>query len=155
MHPPTGPLALGGGRTQDFFDAAVRGRRWRASPTATLTLLVAAGSPAAAAYARALTEVASAACSLGEPTMRVIGNASVAAAAQLQAAGELRTAGSLVDVTRAAGPARVVPPASPAGETAPQTRSRRTRRRPCPHRRRRARPHRPGRCRSCSTSSTR
>ena len=54
-------LALGGGRTQDFFDAAGRGRRWRASPTATLTRLVAAGSPAAAAYARALTEVASAA----------------------------------------------------------------------------------------------
>ena len=46
--------------------------------------------------------------------MRVIGNASVAAAAQLQAAGELRTAGSLGDVTRAAGPARAVPPASPA-----------------------------------------
>jgi adenylate kinase family enzyme len=110
-------LALGGGHTQDFFDAAVRGRRWRASPTATLTLLVAAGSPAAAPYARALTEVASAACSLGEPTMRVIGNASVAAAAQLQAAGELRTAGSLVDVTRAAGPTRAVPPTPPATPT--------------------------------------
>ena len=105
--------ALGGGGTQDFFDAAVRGRRWRASPTATLTFLVAAGSPAAVPYARALTEVASAACSLGEPTMRVIGNASVAAAAQLQAAGELRTAGSLRDVTRATGPGRAVPAASP------------------------------------------
>ena len=34
-------------------------------------------------YARSLAEVASAACQLGEPTMRVIGNASVAAAAQL------------------------------------------------------------------------
>jgi adenylate kinase family enzyme len=85
--------ATGGGTTQDFFDAAVRGRRWRASPTATLTLLVASGSPSAAAYARALTEVASAACSLGEPTMRVIGNASVAAAAQLQATGERRGTG--------------------------------------------------------------
>mgnify|MGYP001792830513 CR=1 FL=1 len=39
------------------------------------------------AYAEALAEVVSAACGLGEPTMRVIGNASVAAAAQLTAAG--------------------------------------------------------------------
>jgi adenylate kinase family enzyme len=85
--------ATGGGSTRDFFDAAVRGRRWRASPTAALTLLVAAGSPAAASYARALTEVASAACDLGEPTMRVVGNASVAAAAQLQATRVRRTTG--------------------------------------------------------------
>jgi Cdc6-like AAA superfamily ATPase len=73
--------------TQDFFDAAVRGRRWRGAPTAVLTDLVAQGSAEKAAYAEALAEVASAACSLGEPTMRVVGNASVAAAAQLQAAG--------------------------------------------------------------------
>ncbi|MEO7352471.1 MAG: AAA family ATPase, partial [Marmoricola sp.] len=69
--------------TQDFFDAASRGRRWRDSPTATLSSLAAQGSPLAADYARSLAEVASAACELGEPTMRVIGNASVAAAAQL------------------------------------------------------------------------
>ncbi|WP_328329106.1 AAA family ATPase [Kribbella sp. NBC_00382] len=73
--------------TQDFFDAAVRGRRWRGAPTAVLTDLVAQGSAEKVPYAEALAEVASAACSLGEPTMRVIGNASVAAAAQLQAAG--------------------------------------------------------------------
>jgi predicted AAA+ superfamily ATPase len=73
--------------TQDFFDAAVRGRRWRGAPTAVLTDLVAQGSAEKVPYAQALAEVASAACSLGEPTMRVIGNASVAAAAQLQAAG--------------------------------------------------------------------
>ncbi len=72
---------------QDFFDAAVRGRRWRGAPTAILTELVAQGSPEKAAYAEALAEVVSAACGLGEPTMRVVGNASVAAAAQLQAAG--------------------------------------------------------------------
>ena len=76
-----------GATTQDFFDAAVRGRRWRGSPTAVLTDLVAQGSPEKIPYAEALAELASAACSLGEPTMRVIGNASVAAAAQLQAAG--------------------------------------------------------------------
>jgi adenylate kinase family enzyme len=80
-------VAVGGGTTQDFFDAAARGRRWRAAPTATLSALVAQGSSRSAAYAEALAEVVSAACGLGEPTMRVIGNASVAAAAQLTAAG--------------------------------------------------------------------
>ncbi len=79
--------AVGGGTTQDFFDAATRGRRWRAAPTATLSSLVAQGSSHSMAYAEALAEVVSAACGLGEPTMRVIGNASVAAAAQLTAAG--------------------------------------------------------------------
>ena len=80
-------LALDGGTTQDFFDAATRGRRWRAAPTAILNSLVAQGSSQALPYAKALAGVVSAACSLGEPTMRVIGNASVAAAAQLTAAG--------------------------------------------------------------------
>ncbi|WP_371405013.1 AAA family ATPase [Kribbella sp. NBC_00662] len=79
--------AVPGGTTQDFFDAAVRGRRWRGAPTAVLTELIASGSTEKAAYAEALAEIASAACTLGEPTMRVVGNASVAAAAQLQAAG--------------------------------------------------------------------
>jgi ATPase family protein associated with various cellular activities (AAA)/AAA lid domain-containing protein len=71
----------------EFFDAAISARRWRAAPTATLTRLVEAGEAAAVAgYARALTEVAAAACSLGEPTMRVVANASAASAAQLAAA---------------------------------------------------------------------
>jgi SpoVK/Ycf46/Vps4 family AAA+-type ATPase len=78
---------MGGGTTQDFFDAATRGRRWRAAPTATLSSLVAQGSARSVPYAEALAEVVSAACDLGEPTMRVIGNASVAAAAQRTAAG--------------------------------------------------------------------
>ena len=77
--------AAGGASTQDFFDAASRGRRWRGAPTATLGLLAAQQSPYTSAYAQALAEVAAAACELGEPTMRVIGNASVAAAAQLSA----------------------------------------------------------------------
>jgi AAA+ superfamily predicted ATPase len=79
--------AVPGATTQAFFDAAVRGRRWRGAPTVVLSELVAAGSAEKVAYAEALAEVASAACTLGEPTMRVVGNASVAAAAQLQAAG--------------------------------------------------------------------
>ncbi len=72
---------------QAFFDAAVTARRWRQSPTAQLSELVAAGSPHAPDYARALVEVASAACTLGEPTITVVANASVAAAAFLDAAG--------------------------------------------------------------------
>ena len=76
-------VAAGGATTQAFFDAASRGRRWRDAPTATLSALAAQGSPHTQSYAEALAEVASAACELGEPTMRVIGNASVAAAAQL------------------------------------------------------------------------
>ncbi|MBC7558884.1 MAG: AAA family ATPase [Dermatophilaceae bacterium] len=79
--------AVGGGTTQDFFDAASRGRRWRGAPTSILSGLVAQGSSLGGPYAKAMAEVASAACDLGEPTMRVIGNASVAAAAQLKAAG--------------------------------------------------------------------
>ena len=77
--------AAGGSTTQEFFDAASRGRRWRGSPTTTLSALAAQGSPQAEEYASLLAEVVSAACLLGEPTMRVIGNASVAAAAQLSA----------------------------------------------------------------------
>ncbi len=80
-------VAVGGATTQDFFDAATRGRRWRAAPTATLSSFVAQGSSFSVPYAKALAEVVSSACGLGEPTMRVIGNASVAAAAQLTAAG--------------------------------------------------------------------
>ena len=69
-----------------FFDAASRGRKWRQSPTTLLTELAVTDRGHAAEYAKALAEVASAACTLGEPTMRVTGNASVAAAAQLGAA---------------------------------------------------------------------
>ena len=80
--------AVGAGAgARDFFEAAARGRRWRGAPTTALTELVANRSPHAADYARALAEGAAAAWGLGEPTMRVVGNASVAAAAQLQAAG--------------------------------------------------------------------
>lgn len=98
---PDWATASGATGTQAFFDAASRGRRWRESPTATLTGLVAAASPHAGSFAQALARVASAACSLGEPTMRVIGNASVAAAAQLGAVAPRRS------------PAREVSTASP------------------------------------------
>jgi AAA+ superfamily predicted ATPase len=106
--------AVEGATTQDFFDAAVRGRRWRGAPTAVLTELVMAGSVEKVAYAQALAEVASAACTLGEPTMRVIGNASVAAAAQLQASGvgPLQVGATSADTVTRAGSVK------PGGQTA-------------------------------------
>ena len=78
--------ALLGRTVQDFFDAASSGRRWRNAPTALLTQLAQTDPGQARDYALALTEVASAACSLGEPTMRVVANASAASAAQLAGA---------------------------------------------------------------------
>jgi SpoVK/Ycf46/Vps4 family AAA+-type ATPase len=70
---------------QAFFDAAHRGRRWRAAPTALLGQLVLNRSPNAASYAEALADVCRAAQSLGIPNPRTAGNAAVAAAAQLGA----------------------------------------------------------------------
>jgi adenylate kinase family enzyme len=121
--------ALGGGTTQDFFDAATRGRRWRAAPTAILNSLVAQGSSRSMAYAEALAEVVSAACGLGEPTMRVIGNASVAAAAQLTAAGARTAMSDLAGASTpsahssggpvASGSTSELAPAEPTTEPAP------------------------------------
>ncbi|HEX5908279.1 MAG TPA: AAA family ATPase [Propionibacteriaceae bacterium] len=70
---------------QAFFDAAHRGRRWRAAPTALLGQLVLNGSPKATSYAEALAEVCRAAETLGVPNPRTAGNAAVAAAAQVGA----------------------------------------------------------------------
>jgi Holliday junction resolvasome RuvABC ATP-dependent DNA helicase subunit len=109
--------AVGGGSTQDFFDAATRGRRWRAAPTASLSALVAQGSSLSAPYAEALAEVVSAACGLGEPTMRVIGNASVAAAAQLTAAGARSPIPSLTPTSPSTSSASTSSPSSPSEST--------------------------------------
>ena len=70
---------------QAFFDAAHRGRRWRAAPTVLLNQLIMDGSARAKTYAEALAEVSLAAQQLGEPTPRTAGNAAMAAAAQLAA----------------------------------------------------------------------
>jgi adenylate kinase family enzyme len=70
---------------QAFFDAAHRGRRWRAAPTVLLSQLIMDGSAQAKTYAEALAEVSLAAQQLGEPTPRTAGNAAMAAAAQLAA----------------------------------------------------------------------
>jgi Holliday junction resolvasome RuvABC ATP-dependent DNA helicase subunit len=109
--------AVGGGTTQDFFDAATRGRRWRGAPTATLSSLVAQGSSHSMDYAEALAEVVSAACGLGEPTMRVIGNASVAAAAQLTAAGARTNLSELAQTSTLLAPLASGVPTTPAPTT--------------------------------------
>ena len=70
---------------EDFFDAASRGRRFRSGPTPSVAALALARHPEALAYATALSEVCTAAATLGTPTPRVMGNASTAAAAQLGA----------------------------------------------------------------------
>ncbi|HET7823527.1 MAG TPA: AAA family ATPase [Ornithinibacter sp.] len=113
--------AVGGASTQDFFDAASRGRRWREAPTATLRSLADQGSPHATAYAQALAEVTSAACDLGEPTMRVVGNASVAAAAQLSVVRPDPLAGpnAVAAAPRAFGPTAEAPTAPGAAAAAP------------------------------------
>jgi Holliday junction resolvasome RuvABC ATP-dependent DNA helicase subunit len=75
----------GHGDPQAFFDAAHRGRRWRAAPTVLLGQLVMNGSPRAADYAESMAEVSRAAQTLGKPSPRTAGNAAIAAAAQLGA----------------------------------------------------------------------
>src|SRR6476661_11008947 len=69
-----------------FFDAASRGRRWRAAPTDLLEALVGARHSLADEYAEALTEVASAAVMLGTAPIWVIANASAASGVYLAAA---------------------------------------------------------------------
>ncbi|PPF67473.1 AAA family ATPase [Rathayibacter tritici] len=73
------------GGLEAFFTAASRGRRWRSAPTDQLFALAGAGSSHAVAYARALTEVVSAASALGDPGIGGIASASATAAAQLAA----------------------------------------------------------------------
>src|SRR4051812_31216432 len=56
----------GGARSaEDFFDAASRGRRFRSGPTPSVAALALARHPAAVAYATALSEVCTAAATLG------------------------------------------------------------------------------------------
>ena len=70
-----------------FDRAAKEGSDFLSRPTPTLTRVVATGNGTAPAYAHALADVASAACSLGEPNLDVISRAALAAATQLRAAG--------------------------------------------------------------------
>jgi Holliday junction resolvasome RuvABC ATP-dependent DNA helicase subunit len=70
-----------------FDRAAKEGTEFLSRPTPILARVVATNHGTAAAYAHALADVASAACSLGEPNLDVISRAALAAATQLRAAG--------------------------------------------------------------------
>jgi Cdc6-like AAA superfamily ATPase len=70
-----------------FDRAAKEGADFLSRPTPTLARVVATNNGTAAAYAHALADVASAACSLGEPNLDVISRAALASATQLRAAG--------------------------------------------------------------------
>ncbi len=73
------------GRASGFEAAALAGTPFAKRPTAVLGRLVTRGDAAATPYAQALAELASAACSLGEPSLRSIVTANAIAAAQLAA----------------------------------------------------------------------
>jgi Holliday junction resolvasome RuvABC ATP-dependent DNA helicase subunit len=77
--------AVFGGRTSGFEAAARAGQAFTTRATPVLARLVGHGDPHAPAYAAALAELASAACSLGEPSLSAVGAASVIAAAQTAA----------------------------------------------------------------------
>ena len=66
-----------------FMDAAVRGRRYRASATPLASQAAASASKASVGYQKALANVCQAAAELGEPGPSALGAASLAAAAQL------------------------------------------------------------------------
>jgi len=75
-----------------FDRAAKEGADFLTRVTPTLARVLAANAVSAAAYAHALADVASAACSLGEPNLDGISRAALAAATQLRAAGVDRPA---------------------------------------------------------------
>ena len=68
-----------------FFDAASRGRRWRAAPTDLLEALVVSRHQLATEYAEALTEVASSAVMLGTAPIDAIAKATATSATYLAA----------------------------------------------------------------------
>jgi Holliday junction resolvasome RuvABC ATP-dependent DNA helicase subunit len=108
-----------GGRPSGFEAAARAGQSFSTRPTPVLARLAARADPQAGAYAQALAELASAACSLGEPSLQSVGTASVIAAAQQDAvpvgSGFGRPGGYLT----LGGQNRVAPPAATAAPPAP------------------------------------
>jgi Holliday junction resolvasome RuvABC ATP-dependent DNA helicase subunit len=75
-------------RSSLTFDLAAKaGTDYLSHPTPTLLHRVETNDGSAVAYAHALADVASAACSLGEPNLDVISRGALAAATQLHAAG--------------------------------------------------------------------
>lgn len=113
-----------------FARAAEEGTDFLSRPTPTLARVVATNNGTAAAYAHALADVASAACSLGEPNLDVISRAALAAATQLRAAGvagPTQAADVHLDAALAAAPVAVAvgtaPPEQPLPASAPPAKS--------------------------------
>lgn len=69
----------------EFFEMAPKGRRYAAAPTAALATLLADGSAHASAYAAALADVATAACTVSGAGAGAVGKANVTGATQLGA----------------------------------------------------------------------
>jgi SpoVK/Ycf46/Vps4 family AAA+-type ATPase len=101
-----------GGRPSGFEAAARAGQSFATRPTPVLARLVARADPQAGAYAQALAELASAACSLGEPSLQSVGTASVIAAAQQLP--DRATSGSVRQPDVAQSVEKPAPPAPPA-----------------------------------------
>jgi Holliday junction resolvasome RuvABC ATP-dependent DNA helicase subunit len=104
------------GRPSGFEAAARAGQSFSTRPTPVLARLVARADPQAGAYSQALAELASAACSLGEPSLQSVGTASVIAAAQQAPLPDRATSGSVrqpdvaQSVEQATAPATEAPP---------------------------------------------
>ena len=99
-----------------FERAARDGLEYLSSPTPTLVRLADSKNGSAVPYAHALADVASAACSLGEPNLDVIGRAAMAAATQLHGAGvagSTRAADQHIDAVLGEQPASTTAPSTP------------------------------------------
>src|SRR6266545_1186202 len=107
-----------GGRPSGFAAAARAGQSFSTRPTPVLARLAARADPQAGAYAQALAELASAACSLGEPSLQSVGTASVIAAAQQDAVPVGSGFGRPGGYMTLGGQNRVAPPAATAAPPA-------------------------------------
>lgn len=84
---------------QQFFDAAVSARRWRAAPTDLLNSLITSDNPHARRYAEALAAVVDAAATLGDPSISAIAAAEGTKAVHRGAASGRDTAPALQPTT--------------------------------------------------------
>ena len=110
--------------TSSFLIAAGRGRVWRDQPTPVLVRILEHGDQGAAeSYARALTDIASTAATLDDPSIDGINAAGFAASAQLRAvapSGSLFVPAALTEMTAAGGPISLATrPAPPVAEPKP------------------------------------
>jgi Holliday junction resolvasome RuvABC ATP-dependent DNA helicase subunit len=107
------------GSSLTFERAAREGVEYLSRPIPTLIRVAESNNGSAVSYAHALADVASAACSLGEPNLDVIGRGAMAAATQLHAAGvagSTRAADVHIDAVVGAQPVSTIAPPTSASE---------------------------------------